>query len=123
MLALWLALVVAACGGNGNSSGAEQSAAESPSAVALDGAWLLVDGTVDGAALALVDGYRVTLTINGTQITGTAACNGYGGSLSQRASEIAIGGLAITEMGCQPDVMAVESAYVSSKARRGRSTT
>jgi heat shock protein HslJ len=60
----------------------------------------------------------VTLTIDGDQVFGTAACNGYGGTL---AADDRLGGggpfrvteLSWTEIGCEPDVMQLEQQYLA----------
>jgi heat shock protein HslJ len=81
---------------------------------ALDGPWVLVSGSVDGAPVALVDGWDVTLTIEGSQVGGRAACNGYGGTLDTAGGTFIVGDLSWTEMGCEPAVMELEQAYLRS---------
>ncbi|HUH16180.1 MAG TPA: META domain-containing protein, partial [Gaiellaceae bacterium] len=43
----------------------------------------------------------------------TAACNSYGGPVEIEGDRIVLGGLAVTEMACEPPrVMAAEAAYL-----------
>lgn len=84
----------------------------------IDGAWVLTSGHLDGEPLDLVDGRDVTLTIDGDQVSGTAACNSYGGMLD---TDDRLGGggpfvvtdLSWTEMGCEPDVMQLEQRFLA----------
>ncbi len=84
----------------------------SSSAGGPDGVWVLVSGvpTVQGAA--------ITISFDGSQIGGRAACNTYGGTASIGDGTIAIpaggpgGTFFMTEMGCEPQVQASEQAFV-----------
>ena len=87
----------------------------------IDGAWLMVGGFLDGEEIALVDGWDVTMQLDGDEIGGTAACNGYGGSVTiGQASELGgsfeVGELSWTEMGCEPAVMELEQQYLAALA-------
>ena len=76
------------------------------------GSWVLVSGRTDAGDLPLVEDHPITLTIDGSSIGGTAACNGYGGRLEATGGGVAIRDLAWTAMACIPDgVMAAEAAY------------
>jgi len=79
----------------------------------LDGSWTLVRGTHDGAAITPVPGSVVTLSIDGTDVGGTAACNQYGGTIERDGTSISIGALSMTEMACAEPIMALESAYLA----------
>jgi heat shock protein HslJ len=80
-----------------------------------EGSWVLVSGSTDAGEIPLVDDHPITLTIDGSTIGGTAACNGYGGRLEATAAGVEIRDLAWTAMACMPDeVMAAESAYTQS---------
>jgi heat shock protein HslJ len=83
----------------------------------LDGEWILQRGTVDGAPLELVQGARVSLRIDGTEVGGTAACNQYGGEMERDGDRITFGALFMTEMACDEPLMALESAYVDALSR------
>lgn len=82
-----------------------------------DGDWLLIDATVDGAPIELSDEARVTLSINGTQVTGTSACNGYGGKIVVENGVVRFGDIAMTMMGCEEPAMSIETAYHAALGR------
>ena len=104
--AIALALLVAACGSG--SSGSE------PAAPGVVGQWELVEGTLDGAPFPVVDGFRITMNVepDGT-LGGTSACNGYGGSYVADGEDLIVGELSSTAMGCVPEVMESEQAFMS----------
>jgi len=51
------------------------------------------------------------------KIGGTAACNGYGGNYTINGLTMTIGELAATEMGCAPEVMESEQAFMTALQR------
>ena len=122
------AVLVAACGEgttNSDDSGASPSvtdvtlpAPDDDDSTPLTGSWILTSGHLDGEPLELVDGWDVTLTIADDQVSGRAACNGYGGTLATD-DRLGDGGpfrvtdLSWTEIGCEPDVMLVEQQYLT----------
>jgi heat shock protein HslJ len=80
--------------------------------------WELESGTIDGAEVTLVDSHPVTLTMTDEEIGGTAACNGYGATVTVSGSTIEIGELASTAMACAPDeVMESETQYLEALPR------
>jgi heat shock protein HslJ len=84
----------------------------------LDGEWQLEQGASQGAAIPIVTGHAVTLTIHGTSVGGTSACNHYGGTLEIDGTTLKISALSMTEMACQDDgVMASEAAYLAALPR------
>lgn len=109
---LSLLVILAACGTSADGGAAAPEPVEAP-----EGPFMLLDGTVDGAAVPLVEGYRITLTIDGRNIGGTAACNGYGGTIAGQPPDITIAELAQTEMGCEPPVMASEGSFLAGLSR------
>ena len=104
---LALVLLLTGCGGAGPTPDA--------SGKPLDpqGAWRLVEGSANGAKVPIVDGHPITLTIEGSEIGGRAACNSYGGRLTITGGRLEIGDLAMTAMGCEEPIMAAESAYMA----------
>jgi heat shock protein HslJ len=127
---LCLSIVLAACSGaapsdpattpaeSPDASGAAGSAAppsgsEPSGAMDPNGDWRLVEGTVSGTPIPLLDDHPVTLTIDGTQISGTSACNGYGGEIVVEGGEVRFGEVGGTMMLCEEPVMAVETAYTA----------
>lgn len=109
-IALLLCLVLSACG----------AAAVSPPGTTSDnpdGSWQLVSGGTDAGPVPIVDDHPITLTVEGSTIGGTAACNGYGGKIQPTGGGIRITDLAWTAMACMPDeVMAAEAAYTRALA-------
>lgn len=114
-----LAVVVlaAACASSAPSSSPSSSGPPSASdpggTVDATGAWRLVEGTVGGAPILLDDQWPVTLTIDGTQIGGTAACNGYGGRVVVEGGVVRFGEIGRELIGCADPVMATEMAFLS----------
>lgn len=78
----------------------------------VEGSWQMTAGTVDGEAIPVLDSHPITIDFDGDEVSGTAACNGYGGSFELDGSEITFGQLVMTEMGCFPEeIMQAESMY------------
>ena len=72
-----------------------------------DGDWVLTGG------VGLVDGYPITMSIVGGDVSGRSACNSYFGSVTIDGDRLTIGQLGSTEMGCEPAVMTAESAFIT----------
>lgn len=88
-----------------------------------DSAWVLESGTLDGAAIPIVDGHPITLTFDDTGIGGTAACNGYFGGYTISGTEISFSDLGQTMMACEPaEVMDSETKYLQAMALVGAFT-
>ena len=104
-----IALALVACANTGDGSG---SAGTDPAALMGHG-W-----TLDRASMAsLVDevpaGAIVTLEFEDGQASGRAACNSYGGAYDAGDDgSLSFEGFAVTEMGCEPELMTLESAYL-----------
>ena len=88
-LLVLLGVVLAACG-------------EPAEPASIEGAWQLESGTLDGEPIPIVDGFPITLTIEGDTVGGIAACNGYGGSYTLVDGEVAISELASDRNGLFP---------------------
>ena len=86
-------------------------------AASLDGEWLLQAGTNQGVAIPIVAGGKITFKVDGTQAGGSAACNLYGGTIQVDGSTVAINALSMTEMACEENLMAAESAYLAALPR------
>jgi heat shock protein HslJ len=85
-----------------------------------DGDWLLESGIVDGAAIPIVADYPITFSVDGTQVGGTSACNGYGGRLELIDGKLQFGELGSEAALCgEPDgeVMRSEAAYQQALGR------
>jgi heat shock protein HslJ len=78
------------------------------------GDWVLESGIVNGADIPIVVDYPITFSVDGTQVGGTSACNGYGGRLELVEGQLHIGQLGSEAILCgEPDgdVMRSEAAY------------
>jgi heat shock protein HslJ len=105
MLVLF-ALVAAACGAGSSQTGY----GDAPS---IEGAWQLESGTLDGAAVPIVDTHPITLTVEGDEVFGTAACNGYGGKVDVSGDSFSVGPLGVNEMACfPPETMESEQIFL-----------
>lgn len=76
-----------------------------------EGDWRLAAGPVE-----LIEGHDITMSIEGDQIGGRAACNQYGGTVDwDEDGSFGVGDLAQTEMYCEPAaVMELEQAFLGS---------
>jgi heat shock protein HslJ len=78
---------------------------------------VLTAASLDGVGIALGDRFRVTMTVEGAQVSGRAACNLYGASVSIENGSLSIGEVGRTLMACEPTVMEVESAFLDGLRR------
>lgn len=103
--AISLLLASAGCsvGGSPSPSGGDPAA--------LFGSWVLVAGTGPSGEIPIIDGARITLEIEGSEVGGTSACNHYFGRMAVAGGQLQFNELGGTEMACEPEVMASESAY------------
>ena len=92
-------------------SGSDGSASVDPDSLP-GSSWTLVSGDGPEGDIPIVDGWPITLTFDDDTLGGTAACNGYGAEYSLDGSNITIGGLGSTDMGCEPQVTASQSAFL-----------
>ena len=110
-LAALLVLALAACG--------QSSPIPSPEPGDGDpqGDWQLVAGTVNGQEVPILEDYRITLSLDGSRIGGTSACNSYGGTLRVDGGRLRIEDLAQTAMACVDEAaMTAEAIYMSGLA-------
>jgi heat shock protein HslJ len=78
------------------------------------GVWVLESGIVDGAAILVLADYPITFSVDGTQVGGASACNGYGGRLELVDGKLHIGELGSEATLCgepEGEVMRSEAAY------------
>jgi len=107
-LATLLAIFLVACG--------QPEPVETPPSGDGDpqGDWQLVAGTVNGEPVPIPGEHRITLTIEGSSIGGSAACNSYGGKLAVQGGRLRIEDLFQTGMACLDEgAMAAEAIYMS----------
>jgi heat shock protein HslJ len=81
------------------------------------GDWQLTRGTVDGIDIPLVAESPVTMTVEGSRVSGRAACNQYGGEMVVADGEVSFGALMQTEMACEEPLMSIESAFLGAMSR------
>lgn len=78
----------------------------------------MTTGSVDGEEIPLLDSHPITMTFESGQVSGRAACNGYGGTYELSGSAISIGDLAMTEMACLPEeTMTAERLFTEAIGR------
>lgn len=82
------------------------------------GAWQMSTGTVDGQPIPAPDTHPITITFEDNQVSGTASCNGYGGTFQVSGSSISISDLAMTEMACSPEATMEAEAMFSDAITR-----
>jgi heat shock protein HslJ len=87
-------------------------ASSTTDADAVDAGWQLTDGTTAAGPLPLIEEWPITLTVHSDMFTGVSACNRYGASLTRDGDSVHVDGVGGTEMGCEPPVMALESAFL-----------
>jgi heat shock protein HslJ len=110
-----VAASLAACGsGDGAATGGSSDApliTLAPGASAGDpsGAWVLVSGPTDP-----ISGFDVTVEIDNDRIFGTAACNGYGGTVEIGEGTIVVSELGFNQEGCESDVQQLERDFLTS---------
>jgi heat shock protein HslJ len=79
----------------------------------VTGEWELVEFSRDGTVVPEPVGGRATLTVADGELSGTSFCNSYSGSYELDGEELTVSGLGGTEMGCAPELMDAESAYLA----------
>jgi heat shock protein HslJ len=84
----------------------------------VEGPWQLTRGTVDGEEIPILESHPITIVFEGNQVSGTASCNGYGGTYDRSGSTITFDDLAMTEMACSPpETMTAEAMYAEALTR------
>ena len=80
----------------------------------IEGSWQLESGTFDGEQITVVDSHPITIIFKDEALSGTAACNGYGGAYEHDEDNLRITEFFITEMACSPaSVMQSEVEYTT----------
>ena len=87
------------------------------SATDVVGAWFLAEGSADGAPLPQPPGGHATLDVGADTLGGRSFCNHYSSTYRLDGDSLTIDGLGGTEMACEPEVMAAETAYLSALGR------
>jgi heat shock protein HslJ len=105
VLVLVALLTVAACAGG--------PAGASPDVL---GEWVLVSG------VSQPPGVAATLVVEDAQLRGISFCNHYSGGYTLDGDALAVDGLGGTDMGCDPDVLAAETAFLTALGSADRMT-
>ena len=87
-----------------------------------ESAWVLQSGTLEGAAIPIVDDHPITLTFDPDleEAGGVSACNNYFGGYTISGAEISFSDLGQTMMACEPEeVMDSETKYLRAMALVG----
>lgn len=104
MLLAPLVLAVSACADDGPSNAADIEGVE----------WQIDEITGEVAADIDLGGAAVpTLLLEDGTASGSSGCNTFSGEFSIDGDTLELGELAVTEMACDDDIMAVESAYLA----------
>ena len=109
---LALVVLLAACGAD--QAGPSDAA---PSDAPVIGDWVLTGGSIDGVDAPVLADHRITMLISGSQVSGTAACNHYGGEINVGADGLHLENLGQTLMGCEEPAMSAETAYLAALGR------
>ena len=127
MLALGATGLIAAAAltGCGSTVAASSSSSSSTPSIDLTGPWQLRAGQVGGVQLDLARGRPITFAVEDNTVSGSSACNSYGGTASFDGATVRFRQLGGTDMACEPAVMELEQSYlqalgaVDSAARDG----
>jgi len=98
------AVVVLLAAGCGGSLGA---------APEIGGEWELVQFSRDGSVVPAPVGGRATLAVADGELTGSSFCNTFSGTYRLDGDELSVSDLGGTEIGCTPELMDAEAAYLS----------
>lgn len=82
-----------------------------PGPVDVSGDWQMTSGTMDGGQIPVPEDAQITLTVEGAQIGGRAACNHYGGEIVVQDGRLRFSVTSMTAMACAEPVMAAEAAF------------
>jgi heat shock protein HslJ len=85
--------------------------------VDVTGTWQLAAGQIDGIAIALVPDSPITMTVDGSKVSGRAACNFYGAEITVQDGAIRMRATSMTEMACQEPAMAAEAVFIAALDR------
>lgn len=99
---LLTAALLAGCGASADAGGPD-----------VAGDWELAEGTADGTVLSQPAGARATLQFEEAQVRGVSFCNHYFSEYRLDGTSVSFAGLGGTDMGCDPPIMAAESAFLT----------
>ncbi len=111
LAALAVAALAAACGDDETTT-ADDSGDDTPSATIVDREFWSTEVIVDGEPFELVDGTRIRIRFGAGEIGASAGCNQLGGGWSLDGDRIVVGDMFMTEMGCEPALHAQDDLVV-----------
>lgn len=77
----------------------------------IEGTRWVVDGIISGQAVSSVsDGVIASIRVAGGRVDVESGCNTCGGSVNVTGDSLAFGSIAMTQMACGPEAMALEAA-------------
>lgn len=80
--------------------------------VEAEGVWTLRSGRAPSGRIEIPPKTRITMEVDGDEVRGSAGCNTYGAGLAIEGKTFDVGELALTEIGCPPDVAEAEGRFV-----------
>ncbi|MCP5027806.1 MAG: META domain-containing protein [Actinomycetia bacterium] len=107
-----VALFAAACGSSGSRVDAGDSdtpAGEGSGGAEIVGEWTVSLLTADGSPVEIPEEASITLDLDGTQASGRAACNHFGGAYQVDGDRLVFSDLFSTEMGCPEPLAELET--------------
>lgn len=111
LLLLVAILLLSACGASaGDTSQSGDTGAgggDADSGAGIDDDWVLIGG-VEVPTTA-----RVTLSLDRAEFGGSAACNGYAGTIQQDGEDLSFAEFSSTAMGCEPAIQQAETDYLA----------
>lgn len=115
-LVLVTALMLAACGSTDAGTGASPApSSKEPASSGLAGtSWILTEYAGNGTSgpTAVPSGVEATAAFTAKTISGSTGCNSYTGPYTLKGSDLDIGPVASTLIGCDGDRAVVEAAYL-----------
>ena len=108
-----LALLVVACSTPAASPAASSSASAAASGELAGVTWTLTSYDLSGTSTDVPDDVVADLHIDGTQISGSAGCNSFMGTVTVTGTSVKVGPLATTKKACEGDAADVEAAYLA----------
>lgn len=109
-----VAAMTAACSGGSTSPDEDSTTETAVGALDLTGTWQLDEGSGPGGEVEIIPTARITMEVTADgEVSGSAACNRYLGTVVVDGSTVEFGPIATTRMACAPRPGAAEAAYVA----------
>ncbi len=109
-----VAAITAACSSGGSGSDGGTDAGTAGGVLDLTGTWQLAEGSGPGGEVEIIPTALVTMEVTAEgDVTGSASCNRYSGTVVVDGSSVHFGPIATTRMACAPRPGAAETAYLA----------